>query len=67
MFIEDGGGEMFYTLPTTAAASFFRLASVSEKRNASRDGMAAWGIPPCKTYLDLCEALPTFQLNVMGS
>lgn len=29
--------------------------------------MAAWGIPPCKTYLDLCEALPTFQLNVMGS
>ena len=32
-----------------------------------RDGMAAWGIPPCKTYLDLCEALPTFQLNVMGS
>ncbi|EOD30921.1 hypothetical protein EMIHUDRAFT_99210 [Emiliania huxleyi CCMP1516] len=32
-----------------------------------RDGMATWGIPPCKTYLDLCEALPTFQLNVMGS
>ena len=24
MFIEDGGGEMFYTLPTSAAASFFR-------------------------------------------
>ena len=22
-----------------------------------RDGLAAWNIPPCKTYLDACAAL----------
>ena len=26
-----------------------------------RDGMAPWGIPPCREYLDICAALPTFQ------
>ena len=27
-----------------------------------RDGLAAWNIPPCKEYLDVCQNIPSIQL-----
>ena len=27
-----------------------------------RDGLAAWGIPPCRDYVAFCAALPSFEL-----
>ena len=27
-----------------------------------RDGLAAWGIPPCKDYIDACANIPVIKL-----
>ena len=27
-----------------------------------RDGLSAWGIPPCREYLDFCQSIPSIQL-----
>ena len=31
-----------------------------------RDGLSAWNIPPCASYLDVCKAIPTFD-SLFGS